>query len=335
MLDRRKKLISALVLLLVAAAVAVFGVFSQRQKAEYPSETHNGLAMGTVVSLKLFHETPTALSQQVMGAIDALEQEISWRVQTSPVAELNRTGHCESSVVAAAVDACAPISDATDHAFDLTVGKVSALWDFGGENERLPAPGEISRALRTVNDTKLHVSGDSVTCAKGQQLDLGAVGKGLACDQIKAFLQPLGIRGGVISVGGSICAFGSRNKAGEPWRIAIRHPRKDNALLGTIRLKEGFVSTSGDYEKFFEQNGKRYFHILDARTGYPAETDLCSVTVVCGNGLLSDALSTACFLLGEENSKPVLGQYDAAAVFVSKDGAISTIGEIDFTRYES
>ena len=334
-MDRRKKMISAAVLLLVAAAAVLFGVFSQKQRAEYPVETHNGIAMGTVVSMKLYHETATNLSPQVMGVIDALEKEISRRVETSPVALFNRKGSCKSKIVSDTVSACLPISTATDGAFDLTVGAVSTLWDFGGDNERLPEKDEIAAAVRTVDFQKLKAEGADVTSAPGQQLDLGAVGKGLACDKIKAFLTPLGIKGGVVSVGGSILCFGARNRAGDPWRVAIRHPRVENALLGTIRLKEGFVSTSGDYEKYFESDGKRYFHILDARTGYPAETDLCSVTVVCGNGLVSDALSTACFLLGEKESEPLLKQYDAAAVFVTKDGAVSTFGDVDFTKNES
>ena len=291
--------------------------------------------MGTIISIKLYDETEPALSKQVMAQIRTLEDTISCRVNTSPVAELNRSGRCKNDTVASVVRACAPISEATNGAFDLTIGKVSALWDFGGENERLPDAREIKTALQTVNYRSVDVQGSTLTCSAGQQLDLGAVGKGLACDTVRSFLENAGIKGAVVSVGGSIFAFGSRNKAGDPWRVAIKHPRKDDALLGTVLLKEGFVSTSGDYEKFFELDGKRYYHILDARTGYPAETDLCSVTVICNNGLLSDALSTACFLLGQEASEPLLEQYDAAAVFVGMDGTVSTFGNVDFVAYES
>ena len=334
MTQRRKVLLSIAVVLL--AAVAVLSVFFvQRRKADYEMESYQGIAMGTIVSMKLYDEQTPALCKQTKQRIDTLEQIISRRVETSPVAALNRTGRCKNGVVAATVRQCEPISAATDGAFDLTIGDVSALWDFGGEHERLPAQSEIEKALKTVDYTSLAADGDTVTVNDGQSLDLGAVGKGLACDWVKDALQKSGIKGGVVSVGGSIVAFGSRNRAGEPWRVAIKHPRNDNALLGTILLKEGFVSTSGDYEKFFEQDGKRYFHILDARTGYPAQSELCSVTVVCDNGLLSDALSTACFLLGEEDSKALLKTYDAAAVFVKTDGSISTFGNVDFTAYES
>ena len=97
-------------------------------------------------------------------------------------------------------------------------------------------------------------------------------------------------------------------------------------------MDEGFVSTSGDYERYFEKDGRRYHHILDATTGYPAETDIISVTVVCDSGIVSDALSTACFILGEENSLDLLSEYNASAVFVDKDMNISTVGEIDFEK---
>ena len=107
-------------------------------------------------------------------------------------------------------------------------------------------------------------------------------------------------------------------------------PANENEFLGVVSLDEGFVSTSGDYERYFEKDGKRYHHILDATTGYPAETDIISVTVVCDSGLVSDALSTACFILGEENSREILSEYNASAVFVDKDMNISTVGEIDF-----
>ena len=332
---RRKPFVSVIVLVLASLIVVTYLLLDRSRRAEYPVETETGIAMGTVVSMKLYDDSTPNLTKQAMALIESLEKEISLRVDGSAVDVLNQTGKCESETVASVVCVCTPISAATDGAFDLTIGKVSALWDFGGENERLPDADEIKEALSTVDYTAVQAQPDSVSCNAGQHLDLGAVGKGLACDLVKSYLLTQSIRGGVISVGGSICAFGTRNRAGEPWRVAIRHPRRDDALLGVISLKEGCVSTSGDYEKYFEQDGKRYFHILDARTGYPAETDLCSVTVVCDNGLLSDALSTACFLFGKEASKPLLEKFDAAAIFVDRDETVSTFGSVDFTPYES
>ena len=304
-------------------------------KNGYDCEEKNAVAMGTVVSMKLFHDGDPNQSAAVLRIINTLEDTISWRKDGSAVAQLNETGACEDSVVAEIITACAPISEATDGMFDLSVGAVSRLWDFGGENEGVPDPAALKDALATVDYTALRVDGSIAACNPGQQLDFGAVGKGLACDLAKQYLQNAGVKGAVLSVGGSICVFGARSENGDPWRIGIRDPFDTSRQFGVITLNEGFVSTSGDYEKFFEQDGVRYFHILDAHTGYPATSGLKSVTVVCDSGLLSDALSTACFLLGKEASAPLLEKYRAAAVFVDADGTVSTFGTLEFEPYES
>lgn len=334
-MQRWKKALLAGLAAALLCGVLTLALLQNAAKREYPMESAAGIAMGTVVSMKLYDKTEPQLQKQVLSGIRALEKTISWREADSPVAQFNRTGRCKNDTVAQTVRVCLDLFRQTDGLFDPTIGSVSRLWDFGGEAQRLPAKAEIEAALQTVDAAKLHVDGAVLSGESGQQLDLGAVGKGLACDEAAAFLKQAGICGAVVSVGGSICAFGSRNKAGDPWRIAIRHPRKENAFLGTLLLREGFVSTSGDYEKYFEQGGKRYCHLLNAKTGYPAESGLCSVTVVCENGLLSDALSTACYLLGEEQSKALLAAYGASAVFVSDEGEISTFGDLEFTAYES
>ena len=147
---------------------------------------------------------------------------------------------------------------------------------------------------------------------------------------LKNYFDSSNMQGAVVSVGGSILAWGDYNKSGDKWKIAVSHPRNEGEYLGVHSIDEGFVSTSGDYERYFEENGKRYHHIIDATKGYPAETDVISVTVVCDSGLLSDALSTACFILGEEMSVPLLEKYDASAIFVDKDMDISVVGDIEF-----
>ena len=147
---------------------------------------------------------------------------------------------------------------------------------------------------------------------------------------LKAYFDSSDMKGAIVSVGGSILAWGNYNKAGDKWQIAVAHPRNEGEYLGVLSIDEGFVSTSGDYERYFEKDGKRYHHILDATTGYPAETDIISVTVVCDSGIISDALSTACFILGYEKSQELLKECNASAIFVDKDMNISTVGEIDF-----
>ncbi|MBR3553493.1 MAG: FAD:protein FMN transferase [Clostridia bacterium] len=320
-----------LALFLAAVLLLLCGAGCKKNDKTYAVDENNAFAMGTFVSMKLYSDNGTKHSDAVLQMIYTLEDTISWRKENSPVAALNRTGRCTDAVVAEIISQCAPISKATGGRFDLTVGAVSTLWDFDNGGHR-PLKKELQAALELVDYTALRTKGDTVTCADGQQLDLGAVGKGLACDLAIDYLKATDVKGAVLSVGGSIGVFGSRDETGDPWRVGIRDPFNESGQFGVITLKEGFVSTSGDYEKYFEQDGKRYFHILDATTGLPAKSGLKSVTVLCDNGMLSDALSTACFLLGEEASHPLLERYNAAAVFVDAEGNISIFGDIDFAR---
>ena len=214
--------------------------------------------------------------------------------------------------------------------FDITVGGVSQLWSIGEEDERIPADEEIKAELLNVGYGKIRFGENSLSLSEGVKLDLGAVGKGAACDMVKAYLDMSDAEGAIVSVGGSILAWGDYNKAGDKWQIAVAHPRNEGEYLGILSVDEGFVSTSGDYERYFEKDGRRYHHILDATTGYPAETDIISVTVVCDSGMLADALSTACFILGKDKSEPILEKYGASAIFVDKDLDISIVGEVDF-----
>ena len=121
--------------------------------------------------------------------------------------------------------------------------------------------------------------------------------------------------------------------SGKPWSVAVRDPNGDGSL-GSVTLAEGFVSTSGSYEKYFEQDGVLYHHLLDPKTGYPAESGLVSVTVVAKSGVLSDALSTACFVLGREDGMKLLEEFDAEGIFIDSDNNITvTDGLKDrFTR---
>lgn len=327
---KKKKIAVSIVSVVLVIAIVAAALVQSGRKKTFLIEEKSSLAMGTVVTYKIYNDETTNLIPTLNTLVDTLEKTISWRIKGSPVYNLNENASCGNEIVANVAKRCRQISALSGGAFDLSIGSVSRLWNFDDENGSLPNEKEISDALKSVDYNKISVSDEIVTVDGGMKLDLGAVGKGLACDFIKNSLLGAGVKGAVVSVGGSICAFGSRNKAGDSWRIAIKHPREEGQFLGVINLKEGFVSTSGDYEKYFEKDGKRYHHILDARTGYPAESGLQSVTVVCANGMISDALSTACFILGVEESQTLLEKYDASAVFVDAGGKITISGEIDF-----
>lgn len=313
------------------ALVSAFFVYRDRT-AVYEYNEKNTIAMGTVVTQKIYGEKTAGHISSVTGIINALEKLISWRDSDSPVYELNEKGTVSNAQLSDIISQCIKVSDDSEGKFDITLGEISQLWSIGEENERIPEKSEISSAVENSGYKNLEAKGDKITLLSDCQVDLGAVGKGLACDMIRSYLSSTDVKGAVVSVGGSILAYGSRDKASSDWSVAIQHPRKENEFLGVIHLKEGFISTSGDYERYFIEDDVRYHHILDAETGYPAHSGLISVTVVCDNGLLSDALSTACFALGLEKGEKLIEKYGAAAIFVTEDEQVHTVGEIDFER---
>ena len=181
---------------------------------------------------------------------------------------------------------------------------------------------ELDDLLKDVGYQKVSLDGYKVTLEKGTTLDLGATGKGIGCDVVSDFLKTQkDVSGMILNLGGSSVMVYGEKPDGSEWKVAVTDPRDvEGEYLGAITLEGGeFLSTSGDYEKYFIEDGKRYHHILDPKTGYPVWNGLDSVTVVCNSGLLADGLSTACFVLGMEDAQSLLEKYNAEAVFVDED----------------
>lgn len=330
-MKNKSKVLKIFLSVFLVAVLLLGALFVSDRNKRFEYGEKNTVAMGTILTQKIYSDTAGQHISHITSIVGSLEDIISWRESSSPVTSLNSGEEVANSTLADILSSCIDISKATDGAFDVTIGNVSRLWSIGEEGERLPSETEIKEQLENVGYENILIENGKIRLSSDCTVDLGAVGKGLACDYVMNYLRACDdVNGAVVSVGGSNVAYGNYNKAGDKWRIAVRHPRLENEYLGVISLDEGFVSTSGDYEKYFEKDGTRYHHILDANTGYPASSGLISVTVVCDSGLLSDALSTACFILGEEESKALLEKYNASAIFVTENMEISTVGEIDF-----
>ncbi len=317
----KKKLNKKSLTAIILCAVIVFGIvaydfFNGRSSCEKTT-----VAMGTVVTLKLFGFEADNDLDKIETEINGLENSVlSWRKEGSDVYRINGGAGSPVSVspdTVKIIGQCSEISADCNGVFDLSIGNVTKLWDFGGENQRLPSDDEIKTALGSVGYKNVSISGNAVRINKGQSLDLGAVGKGFTCDKIKELLDKGKTKSAVISVGGSLLIYG-----GKSFSVGIVNPDNDKQSMGTLKLKDTCVSTSGNYEKYFEKDGKRYHHILNATTGYPATSEFKSVTVVCESGLLSDALSTACYIVGYRKSVEILKKYDAEAVFIFNNNAV-------------
>lgn len=322
------KIITAVTAIILALCISVF-LYGREKR--YDMAEKSFISMDTVITEKIYGESASTFIAPVFNIVTGLDETINRFNEDSAVYALNTEGKTSDKSVIEIINSVKKVSDDADGAFDITVGELSDLWSIGKEGEKIPSEKELADALKNIDYKKIRTENGTVYY-QGGKIDLGAVGKGFACDLIKAYLDSAGAKGAVVSVGGSILAYGDYNKKGDKWSIAIRHPRSETEFLGIISLDEGCVSTSGDYERYFEKDGKRYHHIFDARTGLPASSGLISVTVVADSGVLSDALSTACFVAGAEKGKALIEKYGAAAIFVDEEMNITTVGEIDFEK---
>lgn len=218
------------------------------------------------------------------------------------------------------------IEEKSNFSFCVGLGQLTDLWGIGTDSARLPRADEISSAIKDAE--KWQISGNTVDLPDGVKLDLGAAGKGIGCDYASDILQKYKCKSAVVAVGGSVLLYSTDKD--EVFTIGIRNPKGDiNEPAAIIEIKACCVSTSGTYERFFEQDGKRYHHIFDPSTGYPAESGLQSVTVISSSGLVSDALSTACLVLGFEESLPLLKEFDAQAVFITDENKVMTTPDFE------
>ncbi len=269
----------------------------------------DNLMLGTLVEIQAWAEQldDSGLRRAIQEAFDEIrrvESEMSVNIDGSVIQRINESaGQTQVAAPASLIsvlDSARQVSELSGGAFDVTIGAVYHLWDFASENSaKPPQPDAIARNLRNVDYTRVEVSATSGTVRlpmRGMRLDLGGLAKGYAIDVAARALVGAGVHNFIVNAGGDMFVSGRRLN-GERWRIGVKHPRRPGELMYTLFLTDRAVVTSGDYERFFEYNGKRYHHVLDPTTGYPAEA--CqSVTVVAQEATVADALATAVFVMG-------------------------------------
>ena len=189
----------------------------------------------------------------------------------------------------------------TRGALEPTIYPVLTAWGFTTRENRIPDESELEEILRDVGYGNVRLSGNEVTLPGGMELDLGAVGKGFAADEVSNVLKQAGVTSALLDLGGNIQLIGTKPD-GTDWKIGLRDPFGES-YIGVLSISDRAVVTSGNYERYFiGEDGKQYGHILDPATGYPAENGLASVTVVAEEGKLCDALSTSLFVMGQERA---------------------------------
>ena len=304
-----KKILIALAVVAAAAAAAIFFASSNEVKREF-------FAMDTFVSAKVKGFAAEDTADAINSLVRELDsKQLSRYTSGSEISRINSEAETVlSDEVRDYITELLEVGKMSGGKFDIALGAVSDLWSFN-DSPRVPSTDELSEALSRSGSDKLSLSGNTLTRADGCIVDLGSAGKGIALDKVKSYLSDKKISSAVVSVGGSVLLYGKGS-----FNVGVRDPWGEaGRSVMTVKLGAGCVSTSGSYERCFEQGGKRYHHILDPDTGLPVENGLVSVTVISDSGLLSDALSTACFVLGAEGGAKLAAKYGCEAIFITED----------------
>lgn len=299
-------------------------------RAKEPARTE--FALGTVCTVNLYERGTKDAYDEIFARLRELERILSANDEGSNVSAINRSAGI--APVAAAPDtltvlsAAIAFSEKTDGAFDPAIGPLVRLWNIGTDQADVPASAEIQKALTLVSwkDIILDRQKGTVFLAReGMRIDLGAIAKGYAADEVARIVGRRGIKRGMIDLGGNIYAVGEK-APGTPWVIGIRDPKTSHGLpVASLRAKNASVVTSGIFERYFEKDGVHYHHILDPKTGFPKTNELLSVTIVAQNSMNADALSTSAFLLGTEKGLKLVSTVPGAeAIFIDRKGRITT-----------
>ncbi len=279
------------------------------------------------ITLPLRDQAGVVVARQSLDEIDRLEQQLTVFRENSEVSLINR--HAASSPVRVEPSLfdllllCRELYGETGGAFDITSGPLSRCWGFLKRQGRIPETDEIEAARSIVGCDKLRLDRDSQTIRfdrPGIEINLGSIGKGYAIDAIAELISGR-VKTALLSAGSSsMRAVGSGDRGHGGWVVGLRHPRDKDRRMATLRLRDAALSTSGNDEQFFEHNGKRYGHIIDPRTGLPAQS-VSGVTVIAPSAALSDALATAFYVGGPELAAAYCSTHPDVLVVMLESGA--------------
>ena len=297
-----KKIVS--IILAGCLVVGLTACSNRQSEKEQTPDTRDFFAMNTYIRLEAYGDGAADALALAQARIEELEGLWSVTDETSDIYAVNHSGGQPVSVsddTAAVVSFALEMAEETAGVLEPTIYPVLTAWGFTTDEHRVPSQEEIDGLLASVDYRRVSVDGNTVQLELGMMLDLGAVGKGYASDEVEELLRAEGVTSALLDLGGNIVMIGSRPD-GSDWRLGLQSPF-ENDTVGVLTASDCAVVTSGNYENFFTaDDGTIYGHIIDPATGYPVSNDLASVTIVAEDGKLCDALSTSLFVMGADGA---------------------------------
>lgn len=283
-----------------------------------------GFYFDTVITITLYGNDNSKYIDKCFEMCKNYENMLSRTVKDSEISKINDNA---GSYVEVSDDTIELInkgiyySELSGGKFDITIGKLSSLWNFSSDNPKVPDRADINKALESIGYENILVDNKSVMLNnKGTVLDLGGIAKGFIADKLKEYLLSEGIHSGIINLGGNILLLGSKPN-GDNYSIGIKKPFGDeNENSAIINLHDKSIVSSGNYERYFYEDGKLYHHIIDTDTGYPVDNNLYSVSIISDDSVDGDGLSTTCFLLGLDRGMELIESLDdVEGIFIDSD----------------
>lgn len=299
--------------------------------------------MGTIIDITTYDKALPKLNKKAFERIKEIENKMTINSEVeSEIEQLNKLSGIKevklSDDTFFVLEKGKSYSEASNGRFDITVGSLVKLWNIGTDKAKKPAQALIDQKLNLVNYNDLELDSINKTAKllkSGMIVDLGAIAKGYAADEVKKILTLGGIKSAIINVGGNIMTVGSKPN-GEPWSVGVQNPFSNRGdYLGILKLEDKSIVSSGDYERYFEDDGIKYHHILDPETGYPCDNEITGVSIISQASIDADALSTTSFLLGISKGLEFINSIDGTeAIFITKDRNIYFTKGICKTSFE-
>lgn len=291
----------------IIAALAVFGIgiiLIFCSKNENKSATKSLFAMDTYMEMTAYGRKSEEAVEASAKEITRLDELLSTGSENSEITMLNhnKTGNV-SEDTAYLLKRSLELWKTTGGAFDITIYPVMRAWGFAGGEFRVPDNAELTGLLADVDASKIEFNENTktLTLPENMEIDFGGIAKGYTSERVAKIMKEYGIKSATLNLGGNVKTIGTKPDGSE-WKIAIKNPDNTQSYLGVISAKDKAIITSGGYERYFEEDGKVYHHIIDPKTGKSAQNGLTSVTIVCDDGTLADGLSTALYVLGKDDA---------------------------------
>lgn len=317
--------------------IVTLRISSQKSDDNIKTYSADIFALDTYISLKINTDgNGDDILNECKNEIYRLEKLLSHTIADSDISKINKNaGNGEfvtvSKETVEVIESAKDIYENSDGALDITLAPVINLWDITSENPSVPQNDDISACLSLIGTDGIIID-KAINGVRleniGQGINLGAIAKGYISDKIVAVLKKHNVGSAILNLGGNTVTIGTKPNS-KPWLVGIKSPDNSEKLLTTLKIQDKCVVTSGDYERYFIDNGIRYHHIIDPKTGYPSNSGIRSVTIIADNCTVADGLSTACFILGIEKSRSLLDKYGCSAIFCDNNMNITTVGDVE------